>query len=292
MTSLEPSHHFVVNNHIHHYARWKRIYQSGVQIEGVGIRVANNHIHDAPHMAISFHGNEHIIELNEINNVVYESFDAGAVYSGRNPSMQGNIIRHNYFHNIGKIAEYHGVASVYLDDGQSGISIYGNIFYKACVPGGCKFGAVFVHGGRYNNIENNIFIDCPQAYNETPWTQEFWLDYWAKPMYKERLFGDKVDVRKKPYTEKYPWLANVLEDQRPNILARNIAFNCKSFTNRGVLELTDNMTEEDPLFVDYEKGDFRLRAESPAFKKGFQPIPVEKIGLLVDDNDAVTSGRK
>jgi len=34
----------------------------------------------------------------------------------------------------------------------------------------------------------------------------------------------------------------------------------------------------DPLFVNPEKDDYRLRPNSPAFKLGFQPIPVEKIG--------------
>ncbi|HPD13346.1 MAG TPA: right-handed parallel beta-helix repeat-containing protein [Planctomycetota bacterium] len=34
----------------------------------------------------------------------------------------------------------------------------------------------------------------------------------------------------------------------------------------------------DPLFVAPEKDDYRLRPESPAFKLGFQPIPVGKIG--------------
>ena len=34
----------------------------------------------------------------------------------------------------------------------------------------------------------------------------------------------------------------------------------------------------DPLFVDAENDDYRLRPESPAFKLGFKPIPVERIG--------------
>ncbi|MDP1587980.1 MAG: right-handed parallel beta-helix repeat-containing protein [Prosthecobacter sp.] len=35
----------------------------------------------------------------------------------------------------------------------------------------------------------------------------------------------------------------------------------------------------DPMFVDWKNDDFRLKPESPAFKLGFEAIPVEKIGV-------------
>jgi hypothetical protein len=35
----------------------------------------------------------------------------------------------------------------------------------------------------------------------------------------------------------------------------------------------------DPLFVDPDKGDYRLKPESPAFRLGFKAIPVDRIGL-------------
>jgi hypothetical protein len=38
----------------------------------------------------------------------------------------------------------------------------------------------------------------------------------------------------------------------------------------------------DPLFVDPEHGDYRLRPESPAFALGFQTIPVEEMGPYQD----------
>ena len=38
----------------------------------------------------------------------------------------------------------------------------------------------------------------------------------------------------------------------------------------------------DPLFVNPRKDDYRLRSDSPAFKLGFKPIPVEKIGPYRD----------
>ena len=35
----------------------------------------------------------------------------------------------------------------------------------------------------------------------------------------------------------------------------------------------------DPKFVDWKNDDFRLKPESPAFKLGFEAIPVEEIGV-------------
>ena len=35
----------------------------------------------------------------------------------------------------------------------------------------------------------------------------------------------------------------------------------------------------DPMFVDWQHDDFRLKPESPAFKIGFKAIPVEQIGV-------------
>jgi len=81
--SLTPAGHVVEDCHIHHYGRVNRMYQPAVQIVGVGQRVSHNHIHDAPHMAVQFAGNDHVIEFNDVHHVCLESNDAGAVYSGR-----------------------------------------------------------------------------------------------------------------------------------------------------------------------------------------------------------------
>jgi len=279
--TLTPGNNQIVNNLIHDFSLWIRIYRPAIQINGVGNRVANNLIYNAPHMAIGWAGNENIIEFNEIHSVVLETNDAGAIYSGRDPSMQGNIIRYNYFHDIGRITG-HGVASVYFDDGHCGNTVYGNIFYRACKPGRGNFGAVFIHGGRYNTIENNIFLECEQAYNESPWNQKLWNDFWTKPPYNQRIFGEEVDVRKEPYLSKYPWLINILNDTRPNVLARNIVYKCKAFIDRGKPELIDNLVEVDPMFESYDPYNprfLKLKKGSPAFRIGFNQIPVENIGF-------------
>ncbi len=276
--TLTAGNNRIANNHIRDFSLWIRVYRPAVQINGVGNLVSNNLIHDAPHMAIGWAGNDNIIEFNEIYNVVLETSDAGAIYSGRDPSMQGNIIRYNYFHDIGRFVGQ-GVASVYLDDGHCGNIVYGNIFYRACVPGHANFGAVFIHGGRYNVVENNIFIECQQAYNETPWSQEMWKSFWANPPYNERLFGE-IDLRKEPYLSKYPWLANILEDTRPNVLARNIVYNCKAFIDRGKQELVDNFVDVKPEWFEICKVPcVKLRGDSPPIRAGFKQIPCENMGL-------------
>ena len=66
-----------------------------VSLQGVGNRATCNLIDNAPHQAISFGGNEHLIEFNEIHSVCFESNDAGAIYSGRDWTMRGTVIRNN-----------------------------------------------------------------------------------------------------------------------------------------------------------------------------------------------------
>ena len=97
-TTLVSANLVAENNHIHHYSRWGRVYNAAIALQGVGNRAAHNLIHDAPHLAIAFGGNDHVIEYNEIYNVCAESNDAGAMYAGRDWTMRGHVIRYNYLH--------------------------------------------------------------------------------------------------------------------------------------------------------------------------------------------------
>jgi hypothetical protein len=53
-----------------------------------------------------------------------------------------------------------------------------------------------------------------------------------------------------------------------------------------LVQIEDNLINEDPRFVDPQAGNFQLREDSPAWKLGFQRIPVEKIGPYQDDSRA------
>ncbi len=272
--TLTPAGLFVDNCHIHHYSRWNPVYKPGVMMNGVGNRITHNLIDNAPHMAIGFSGNDHLIEFNEIHSVCYESNDAGAMYAGRNWTMRGTVIRHNYLHHINGF-EGRGCVGVYLDDQYCGTRIEGNVFYKVTR-------AAMIGGGRDCTIDNNVFVDCVPATH---------VDArglgWAKGGF-DGLKGDleALPYKQEPWSSKYPKLVGILDDDPMapvgNLIARNILVGGRwgDFEGKGKTLTTfeNNLLEGDPKFVDAARADFRLQKDSPAWKLGFKRIPIEKIG--------------
>ncbi len=276
--TLTPAGHNVENCHIFRFGRWNPVYKAGIRLDGVGNRAAHNLLNDAPHMAIGFSGNDQIIEFNEIHSVVYESNDAGAIYTGRDMTMRGNQIRYNYIHDIYGF-ERRGCVGVYLDDQFSSATMFGNVFLR--VPA-----ATFIGGGRDCTIENNVFVDCDPAVH----VDARGLNWQADGVAALLNALNDVPYRQEPWRSRYPEMLT-LPDQQPgtpfnNLVARNISVggrwtDIEPSARQGVA-LVDNLIDADPLFVDAAAQDFRLKPQSPAFALGFKTIPIEKIGLYAD----------
>ncbi len=153
--TLRPSGTLIKNSFFRHLGQRVPTYSPAVYMEGVGTRVSHNVMCDLPHTAVFFVGNDHIVEYNEIRNACYASLDAGAIYIGYGASFYGNIIRYNYIHDIKLVNQFaQGPIGIYLDDGASGIRVYGNIV--ADMPEG---EGILVGGGKSNRIENNILFN-------------------------------------------------------------------------------------------------------------------------------------
>ena len=285
--TLTPAGHEALDNHIWQFSRHQPTSAYGLILGGVGNRAAHNLIHDAPHQAIGIRGNDHIFEYNIVHDVVTETDDAGALYKGRNPSCRGNVIRYNFWRDIGSPMG-HGTAAVYFDDGDGGDTVFGNIFLRCGHPGRGSFATVFSHGGHDNLAQNNIFIDCKRALGSAPWNDKRWKEAvdGGQGCFWQKLLLEDVDITKPPYTTRYPDLVGFMNPQprqtRANRSKNNLLVRCGQ-TSSGNWAIDPNEiwgTDEDPGFVDPANDNFQLRPDAEVFKRlpGFQPIPFDKIG--------------
>lgn len=291
--ALTPAGHQALDNHIWRFSQHQLTYASGITLGGVGNRAAHNRIYDAPHMAVSIQGNDHVFELNVIHDVCTASDDAGALYKGRNPSCRGNIIRHNFWRDVGSPMG-HGTAAVYFDDGDGGDIVFGNIFLRCGHPGRGSFGTVFSHGGHDNVAENNIFIDCQRALGSAPWNDQRWkqaVDGGAGCLWHERLL-EEVDITKPPYTTRYPELVGFMKplpgQVRVNRAKNNVLIRCDQTSSGNWKYVPEHIwvTDADPGFVDAAGGNYQLRPDAAVFQRlpGFLPIPFDKMGTSREQN--------
>lgn len=187
--TLTSSGHIVQNCEFYEFSRIKRTYSPAVSAQGVGQIVRRNYIHDGPHNAILFGGNDQLIEFNEIENVLYETGDAGAIYCGRDWTCRGNVIRYNYLHDIPNPSST--TFGIYLDDAFSSAEIYGNVFENfektACMMGGGRDN--LFHDNIYINIQGGVYSFDARTfdgwynneqmvpnYNAKPITNEYWME--------------------------------------------------------------------------------------------------------------------
>jgi hypothetical protein len=221
--ALAPGHHRAIDNDIHHYSRWKRTYQAGIELVGVGHEVIGNRIHDAPHQAIAFSGNDHVIERNVIERVCEETNDAGAIAAGRDWTMRGTVIRNNIVRDVRGFRGA-GCNGVMLDDLFSGTTIVGNVFERVTR-------GVMVGGGRDNRIEDNTFRDCDTAIRIDA-RGLGWAAYEIEESMLPKLAA--MPYRTPPWSTRYPRLAGILDDDpaapRGNRIARNVAVRCNAET--------------------------------------------------------------
>ena len=274
--TLTPAGHLAENNHIHDVSRIQKSYSEAIELHGVGNVARHNKLHGSEHAVLVWKGNDHLIEYNEIFDAVRTGSDMGAIYTGRDITCLGVVIRYNYFHHIGNPSGRHGTQAIFLDDGTSGHHIYGNVFFKAGSNASVKY-----HGGTRNILENNICIGRPPAALLTiaGWGNRFPARLRNSKTHQDRL--GEIDPTSPPWSERWPWLATVTTQQTPpgsNKTVNNVV------VNSGCGATENFVTNEDPGFVDMKNHNFALKKDSLAFKKlpNFKPIPFEKIGLKMN----------
>ncbi len=265
--SLEPGRHFVENCTVTDISRLKRTYAPAVHLDGCGNRVAHNLFENMPSSALRIEGNDHLIELNLVRQVVQESDDQGALDMFGNPLYRGVVIRWNRWADI-RGGTHNGAAGVRLDDMISGVVIHGNVFERC---GAVIFGGVQIHGGKDNLVDGNLFLDCFAGVSFSRWGEKRWL---------EGIAGFLSQAGAPPYATRYPDLAAIKTGADINDLSRNL------FVRSGPAFLRDGGKprsalngvipgEVDEQLVAHGAS---LRAHPDFRPRLFEPIPLAEIG--------------
>jgi hypothetical protein len=262
-----PAGHRVINNHIHDFAELALVYAPGVNVgftgggggghhPAVGMIVAHNLIHDTPHGGVLFGSSDSVFEFNEIFRWCLVSNDLGAFYGYDYRTRHfGNLtFRHNFMHDS-RIGD-----GIYFDCDHPDMKLIGNI---AALRSDGKRGTGFLF--KIGNMgkdgvpqafdcRNNVALDCKTGF-------EF-----VSLLPHQGVIADNIAIH---CVQPFEWKAvadGKTKGVTPFGTGTNLAF------------------AENPGFRDMDRNDFhldsgsRLQADLP----GFEPIPVEKIGLYFD----------
>ena len=294
--SLTGCGNFADNNHLHHLGVLKKCYAAGINLgafgtgEAVGCIASHNSIHDMPHAGVLYGGNDNVLEFNDIARVVLTSADMGAFYTCHDWTSRGNVVRHNFVFDSPRANAF------YMDDGDSGDEIVGNIAV------GCFYGP-FIGGGHDNIVRNNIIVSTERGIH---------LDARgiARGYDKDKGLLDRlkiIDYKNPPWSTRYPTMTSILDTNpaypRGNIVERNAIVQCNvpfhTSSKKEELQFSvvrDNIEISEKLagFENPRLLKYRLRPDSPIFTKipGFEPVPFEKIGLYVDEYRTTIPERK
>ncbi len=142
--TLTPSGSVVQNCYFYDTGLINRTNQPALMITGCGVTAKYNTVTRTPHTAVTYTGNNHIIEYNDIYNSLLDSTgDAGLIYVGNDLSNLGTVIRYNYLHDSKS-----GMGAIYWDDWLSGQTAYKNVFENVLTT-------IFIHGGVCNTFSGN-----------------------------------------------------------------------------------------------------------------------------------------
>ncbi len=254
----------VVHNEIHHgwytgvSIGWNWGYQRSISRDNV---VAFNHIHHIGQGLLS---------------------DMGAIYTlGVSP---GTEIRNNLIHDVE--ANHYGGWGIYNDEGSSHILIDKNIVYNT------KFAGYNIHFCKEVTVRNNIFaLGRLQQLSRSriePHKSVFFennIVYWKEGVLLDNKWTDKPypfyfhpksgsGTREVTSTFDMDW--NVYYN--PTLKLEDVEFNGMSWEKWQQSGKDIHSVYADPLFVDPDRYDFRLKADSPALEMGFEPIDMTTVG--------------
>lgn len=292
--------HQVTNCYVHHVGLDDK-HVACINIAGVGNVVEHCLVHDGPRWGLLFRGNHHRIAFNHVRHVNIETADTAGIYCcDRDRTMYGTEIRGNMVHDVlGYNRAADGWQSpsyafgIYLDDWTSGVTVHGNLTYNT-VRGG-----IYLNSGSDNVVTNNCFIGGQGELG--------YFNRWDSQMEAERV-GTYHDGLRRNRIEGNIFVApsqgaplyglgrmltaEDTTDVATNVWDSNVIWNHGHPVQIRVAgaggtrmipwaEWREEHRQDrasiiaDPLLRD----DFTLDSVSPALANGFDPLPIEWMGM-------------
>jgi len=288
--SLIPAGHQVVNCRFRNFGIG-RVNSSGVDLGGVGHRIAHCVFEDCPSSAIIFHGSNLRVEYNQFRNCCNENEDYGVIYAWGNPLWRGNLWRFNLFSHCGGgftqgwvQNRYFGTSAFRFDDAVSGQMVYGNVLNHFDIWG-TSAGIMSNNCGRDNIYDNNLITDSPGMN----------AGYYSggNHMYAQGLPKGVPPA----HLKEFPELAKLLDGKGQNFLWRSIGLrvpvggtNAKNASYAdsdwgGWQYIANTNTGTEPGFMDGIEVKKKIDP-SLFWKFGLRDIPMEEIGLYEDPTRA------
>ncbi|MES2463151.1 MAG: right-handed parallel beta-helix repeat-containing protein, partial [Armatimonadota bacterium] len=288
-----------IGNHISHntientlIAEGGRVHSSAVGIwigQSAHNTITHNEITDFYYSAISTgwtwgyaeNDNHHnTITYNHLHNLGQGVLsDMGGIYTiGMSP---GTILDHNHIHDV--VSYDYGGWGIYFDEGSTGIKATNNVVYNM------KSSPFHQHYGTNNLLENNVLafgnegqiLRARGSNNKSP-KPETAPDKRAESSFTIRrniIYGRKAPFFSGEWTGQNFTLAdNLYWSVDPKMPARFPG--SRSLAEWQAENHDSGSLVADPLCIDPAKGDFTLRAGSPATKIGFVPIDISTAGRL------------
>ena len=256
-----------------------------------GNTVSHNEIHHGWYTGVSvgWHwgyqrsiSRDNRIEANHIHHIGQGLLsDMGAIYTlGVSP---GTILRGNLIHDID--ANHYGGWGIYNDEGSSHILVEKNTVYHT------KFAGYNIHYAKEITVRNNIFAfgrlqqlsrsrvephkSCFFENNIVYFTEGTLLDNnWKDTPYIFYYNPNQPEGRQTQSTFDMDW--NLYYN--PNIPVDQLRFNGMTFSDWQKSGKDRHSLYADPQFVDAAHFNFQLKATSPAFGLGFEPIDMSNVG--------------
>ena len=279
-------HNVISYNHVHHCGA---AYPSavGINIDDGGGTISHNLVHDTGHSCIYARhwATDHqprerdnqeqglIIEYNELYHAMTKVNDgAGIFVRDSNIIIRNNLIYDCFSPEMGYGSPAFGI---YLGCETRDTRVENNVVYRTLA------GQLIWYKNRNNIVQNNVFVDGKR-------TQIYYSNERELRHENVRLLRNIIC-----YSQPDASLFQInMEGSMPTESDYNVIFHAggKEFVIKGAPEAGSleewqksgfdaHSVVADPLFVDAESDDYSLKPDSPAFKLGFKPIDISKVGL-------------